>query len=177
MASNHVREQIWNEYSQSEKEIFESSKHGTWGDNINTTFDTKGCILREYNFHVLTDFITSQVLQYAKFTALRANRLKLAESWINYTDKYQYQEFHKHGSYPIAGVYYLKTNGKDGNIRFRCPIERYMFDVDNLHSHHNIEHPPVEGKLLLFPGWLEHSVRANLTDDTRISISFNFDWA
>jgi ectoine hydroxylase-related dioxygenase (phytanoyl-CoA dioxygenase family) len=29
------------------------------------------------------------------------------------------------------------------------------------------------GKLLLFPGWLQHSVKKNKTDDLRISISFN----
>ena len=30
------------------------------------------------------------------------------------------------------------------------------------------------GDLVLFPGWLEHGVDANLTDKPRINIAFNF---
>ena len=32
---------------------------------------------------------------------------------------------------------------------------------------------PKEGKILLFPGWLEHGVKTNLTDNVRMSLSFN----
>ena len=34
---------------------------------------------------------------------------------------------------------------------------------------------PEEGKLLLFPAYLQHSVDENLSDDERIVISFNID--
>ena len=30
------------------------------------------------------------------------------------------------------------------------------------------------GDLLLFPSWLDHGVKANMTDNARINISFNF---
>ena len=32
---------------------------------------------------------------------------------------------------------------------------------------------PEEGKLVLFPSWLEHEVDQNLSQEKRISISFN----
>ena len=37
----------------------------------------------------------------------------------------------------------------------------------------DFEHEPMEGKLIIFPGWLLHGVRQNSTDNTRISLSFN----
>ena len=30
------------------------------------------------------------------------------------------------------------------------------------------------GDLLLFPSWLDHGVKANMTDNARINIAFNF---
>ena len=35
--------------------------------------------------------------------------------------------------------------------------------------------PPEEGRLIMFPSWLEHSVGQNLSDSLRISLSFNID--
>jgi branched-chain amino acid transport system ATP-binding protein len=32
---------------------------------------------------------------------------------------------------------------------------------------------PQEGKIILFPSWVEHSVLPNMTESTRISVSFN----
>jgi hypothetical protein len=37
---------------------------------------------------------------------------------------------------------------------------------------------PAEGELYIWPGFIEHEVTTNLTEDqTRISISFCLDWA
>ena len=30
------------------------------------------------------------------------------------------------------------------------------------------------GDLLLFPSWLDHGVKANMTDNARVNIAFNF---
>jgi ectoine hydroxylase-related dioxygenase (phytanoyl-CoA dioxygenase family) len=35
------------------------------------------------------------------------------------------------------------------------------------------EYLPENGKLIVFPSWLEHSVLANKTNEIRISIAFN----
>jgi ectoine hydroxylase-related dioxygenase (phytanoyl-CoA dioxygenase family) len=36
-----------------------------------------------------------------------------------------------------------------------------------------IRMPPEEGRLYVFPGWLEHGVDVNRSDRDRVSISFN----
>jgi uncharacterized protein (TIGR02466 family) len=51
-------------------------------------------------------------------------------------------------------------------------MQQEMFPYGNIaEKHYDVK--PAVGKLLLFPGWLEHSVEKNKTDDIRISISFN----
>ena len=42
------------------------------------------------------------------------------------------------------------------------------------HTHSTWSYPPVAGRLMLFPAWQAHGVRENMTNEDRISISFNF---
>ena len=37
-----------------------------------------------------------------------------------------------------------------------------------------IYYEPVAGRCIMFPAWLWHEVRSNESNDTRISVSFNF---
>ena len=49
-------------------------------------------------------------------------------------------------------------------------IFRFMNDFDQEVNHLDIE----TGDILLFPSWLDHGVKANMTDKHRVNISFNF---
>ena len=51
---------------------------------------------------------------------------------------------------------------------YHPPIKEY-----NEISCEEVKMEPEEGKLLLFPAYLQHSVEENLSDDDRIVISFN----
>ena len=94
-------------------------------------------------------------------------------SWFTKCEKGNYAHVHNHGAADLSGVYYYQTNGKDGNIYFHTPNP--FLDTTFLFSHMgtDFEHEPMEGKLIIFPGWLLHGVRQNSTDNTRISLSFN----
>ena len=85
---------------------------------------------------------------------------------------------HNHPDAWLSGVYYAKVPSdpdKAGSIGFRDPnlarsytqtyYRTVQSDVALL--------PPAEGKLVLFPGWTEHFVGPNLTDEDRIAIAFN----
>lgn len=67
----------------------------------------------------------------------------------------------------ISGCYYFKTNGSDGNIFFESPLP---FEA------YRVKMSPEEGKILLFPSWLKHGIQKNMTDTTRISLSFNISF-
>ena len=55
----------------------------------------------------------------------------------------------------------------------------HLLENENLEENSLLRHldwgiPPEENKILLFPSWLPHYVDDNLSDEDRISISFNF---
>lgn len=93
-------------------------------------------------------------------------------SWITSNDKGEYPPFHNHLNADISGVYYYQTNGEDGNIFFVTPTLAMTNSVfsklaDNFHV------KPEVGKLLLFPGWLQHGVATNTSNNNRKSLAFN----
>jgi uncharacterized protein (TIGR02466 family) len=151
---------------------FLESSGNTWGDNITTTYNKYHNIIKNFNMKNLEMIILSKVNQFTKnFNNDFLNDLKIKQSWLNYTLKYQSQDYHHHRTSIISGVLYLKTNKMDGNIRFHSPF----YTNCTLTSSPLIEYQPEEGKIIFFPSWAPHSVNQNLTDDMRISLSFNLN--
>lgn len=110
--------------------------------------------------------------------------------WYNVNYKYSSNREHTHPNAFLSGVYYLKVPNDCGNITFlraeseydkmefihtRLTQQELVVDNTRINAEHWIQ--PEEGLLILFPGYLKHYVRQNLTndlDDRRISLSFNF---
>jgi uncharacterized protein (TIGR02466 family) len=101
--------------------------------------------------------------------------LRLVESWMTSTKENEFAPKHDHGSYDISGVIYIKTNGKDGSLYFESPTKQCTSSFLFRDTHPPITIPPQEGLIILFPGWLEHGVMANITNNERISVSFNLN--
>lgn len=173
--SEAIRNDIFNEYKTAEQAIIDRARQGTWGDNIATTFDSNQNIIEEFGLLTLKNSIVSSANNFYKNLYSDNKNLTIEGSWVNFYQKYQYQETHNHLPSFISGVYYLQTNKLDGNIRFHLPsLAMNMQKGFNTNlTHETIEYPPVEGRILLFPSWVPHSVKANMTDSTRVSISFN----
>jgi uncharacterized protein (TIGR02466 family) len=93
--------------------------------------------------------------------------------WMTKNVKHSYAHNHSHGDVDLSGVYYVKTTGDDGNIMFENPNKLLAASYCFQHLVNRITYKPEVGKILLFPGWLEHSVITNTTDSERISVSFN----
>jgi len=94
-------------------------------------------------------------------------------SWMTKTIKDRFAVEHSHGNSDISGVYYIKTNEKDGNLFFKDPNEKLVSNlIMNLVCNQNIA-PLQQGLLLLWPGYLSHGTFANETDHERLSLSFN----
>ena len=97
----------------------------------------------------------------------------IIESWITKTLKGQYAHEHHHGATDISGVYYINTNGEDGNLIFDN-IHSQMagnFVFSSLVFDHKL--PLENGLLILWPGLLRHRTHVNTTDNERLSLSFN----
>ena len=153
----------------------------TWGDSTLSSHNACADILSKFNLTALREFVDINVQKYFQIIAPpellqkeQSTLLIKRESWINFSSKYGFQERHNHIPYNvktsylgISGAYYLNTNGKDGYFEF-CPID----SLQGMFGTHPIE--PENGNLILFRSELNHRVSVNLTENERISVSFNY---
>jgi len=107
--------------------------------------------------------------------------------WANVNYKYSHNKNHVHPGAQWSGVYYIKTPENCGHIWFTDPCgERHMdlpimADKQQKPTHYwrEVHYAPIEGRLIMFPGWLTHEVAHNMSDlkgenGWRVSVSFNF---
>ena len=111
-------------------------------------------------------------------------RVFLSNAWININQKHHLNQTHSHGNNVLSGVYYIKTPEGCGNIQFWHPAVDLMsrdwdfnfqsnFNTYNTYNSSKWGLPAKEGMLYIFPSWLKHFVDPNMSDEERISISFN----
>lgn len=102
--------------------------------------------------------------------------LTLRNFWININRENCYNIPHRHPGSTMSAVLYLKSNEKSGNIVFENPTMAHSYPINDLNSMFfgSWEISPKQGRFIIFPSYLSHSVIPNQDDDTRISIAFNF---
>ncbi len=98
-----------------------------------------------------------------------ASKIRMTELWGNINDKYCYNGAHIHSGI-LSGVFYLQTPPNSGNLVFVNPAVR---SDGHLLRDKNFTVQPEPLALIIFPSWLEHYVESNLSDQQRISLSFN----
>ncbi len=106
-------------------------------------------------------------------------RIMPANCWANVNPKYASNKIHDHANCLFSGVYYVKTPQECGNLMFYDPRSARTFyrpSVSNFTAFtaDAVAHPAEAGLLLIFPSWLRHGVDPNLSDEERVSISFNY---
>ncbi len=85
---------------------------------------------------------------------------------------------HHHGNSTISAAYYVRAPENCGDIVFYDPRPApvYSHPISNKPNSLNAmvnSISPIEGLLVLFPSYLDHSVNENLSNKERIVISFN----
>jgi uncharacterized protein (TIGR02466 family) len=85
-----------------------------------------------------------------------------------------------HNHYPslLSGVFYSKIPKNSGNLIFKIDdLNYHLMNLNlseyNVYNSSNYSLSPEEGFLHIFPGWLKHEVEPNLSEEERISFSFN----
>jgi uncharacterized protein (TIGR02466 family) len=148
-----------------------------WNDGVKTNIKARHNTIHDFQLVNLSKYIENHVRNYVQqIGAWEPMPNRLGHSWINIIDTNTWQDWHQHQDATISGTYYYQTSSTDGDISFRTPnqfVELELFPLGSaVNKFYNIQ--PKVGKIVLFPGWLEHSVGRNPTSDTRISISFNY---
>ena len=105
----------------------------------------------------------------------------LGNMWANINKPGGYNRPHLHPNSLFSGVYWIKTPIKSGNLMLYEPRPGAQCNMPNrkegpLPSElwREVHYEPVAGRIIMFPAWLWHEVRPNESNDTRISVSFNF---
>jgi uncharacterized protein (TIGR02466 family) len=130
--------------------------------------------IEEYKVASFNDELTKHIKLYLDQVGYkRSPEYYISESWMTLTKKGMSAHKHTHGYVDISGCYYFKTSTEDGSIYFENPVKQMASSYCFSQMPEQTYYKPQVGKLLLFPGWLEHGVEPNTTDTDRISISFN----
>lgn len=101
------------------------------------------------------------------------------QAWINISPPGASNKLHYHANCHFSGVYYISLAAPDcGSIFFRDPrVASRMLTYPAVEptdfTTEEVQMPPEEGRMYVFPGWLEHGVEENRSDRDRISIAFN----
>lgn len=96
--------------------------------------------------------------------------------WANETPKGGWVKSHLHGNNAFTGVLYVDASPEQGNIFLENPLDMVMMAQP---ISPNVEYPMGQeitvntGDLIMFPGFLKHSVKPNTTDRPRLILAFN----
>ena len=109
---------------------------------------------------------------------INKHKITILDMWSVVNKKNTFNVQHSHPNSLLSAAYYVKAKKNSGNIKFFDPKEmKTMYHPPiqkfNEISAEIIKIEPEEGKLLLFPSYLNHAVEENLSDEDRIVISFN----
>ena len=93
----------------------------------------------------------------------------IKEMWANINNHKDHNANHIHGGI-LSGVFYLKVPANSGRLILCNPAVR---SDGHILRAKNFPIQPENLACIFFPSWLEHYVEPNLSDQSRISISFN----
>ena len=146
-------------------------------DNMGNTTSDNRYVFKDDAFSSLSIFAESCVEQYLKeiYAPKYEVRLRITQSWLNYTKEGQHHHKHAHPNSCISGVLYLKSNATKDKIYFfhdayeqiKLPTQQF-----NLFNSNSWWIPVATGDLVLFPSSLTHMVETVHGED-RISLAFN----
>jgi uncharacterized protein (TIGR02466 family) len=98
------------------------------------------------------------------------------QMWANKTPRGGWVQGHLHGNMPFTAVLYLDASPDQGNLFLENPLDMVLMNQPISPS---VKYPMGEeisvssGDLIMFPGFLRHSVLPNNTDRDRLILAFN----
>ena len=105
----------------------------------------------------------------------------LGNMWANINYPGNSNRPHLHPNSLFSGVYWIKTPMKSGNLMLYDPRPGAHTTMPNRKEGKlpsqlwkEIHYEPKAGRCIMFPAWMWHEVKPNESNDTRISVSFNF---
>ena len=135
-------------------------------------------------FKDLVKVLDKHVAAFAKELAfdLGGKKLKLDSLWINILPEGGIHTSHIHPHSVISGTTYVSMPEGASAIKFEDPRSVMMMaapprKADAPRELRNFIYvAPEVGDVLLWESWLRHEVPINMSEEERISVSFNYSW-
>ncbi|MBV9124533.1 MAG: glycosyltransferase [Planctomycetes bacterium] len=135
---------------------------------------------RREEFQEFVGLIDRHVGEVAAFGRwdLRRREAVILGCWANINGRYASNVAHYHPHAVLSGVYYVQAPEGGGDLFFCDPRPGAVLLAPDVTEHtpwtfQKVTYRPVAGRMLLFPGWLEHGVEPNLSEQERVCLSFN----
>lgn len=164
----------------SKKEInFVQKQKNNLIKNEGNLFSKDTYILEKPVFKILKNEIISLLNDYLKKIICTKNNIEpfITQSWLNYTGLNEYHHVHNHPNSFISGVVYFNSPKQIDSIRFsKRRNESILTPIVSEYNQFNAlsyELPIEAGNIVLFPSYLEHSVKKKEHSNERISLAFN----
>ena len=119
----------------------------------------------------IIQIIAATIEQSIKQDGWEAPRLRPLDGWINWYEKNQFAYKHVHNCI-LSAVYYVKSENSPSNFFFHRD-DRFRLRREKEDSNTKLVKPK-EGSVIFFTGCQWHSVSANTSDETRITLATNF---
>ena len=106
---------------------------------------------------------------------------KLGNMWANINYPGGHNQMHLHPNSLFSGAYYIKASPDSGRLALMDPRPGVQQNMPPRKSGklprelwRDAYYDPIPGRIIMFPAWMWHKVEPNKSNDTRISVSFNF---
>ena len=140
-----------------------------------------------YRFPIFKDLVKALDKHVADFARdlqfdLDGKQLKLEDLWINILPEGGIHTGHLHPHSVISGTTYVAMPDGASAIKFEDPRLPMMMAAPGRLKEARPEMrtfayvAPKVGDVLLWESWLRHEVPMNMSEDDRISVSFNYSW-
>jgi uncharacterized protein (TIGR02466 family) len=146
--------------------------------NMGNTISVDNYILEAKKLKDINKFIETSLNEYFQMIYAPKGdiKLRITQSWCNYTEPGQWHHRHAHPNSFISGVFYPQANKETDKIYFyKDGYEQIKLPVENWNTWNSeawwLE--AEQGGLYIFPSNLTHMVETVQGTQTRISLSFN----
>ena len=106
---------------------------------------------------------------------------KLGNMWANINPPGGSNQMHLHPNSLFSGAYYIKAPPNSGKLALMDPRPGVQQNMPTRKPGklprelwRETFYDPIPGRIIMFPAWMWHKVEINKSNDTRISVSFNF---
>lgn len=158
--------------------LLTSQKSSNAGDQISNVggFQTNLLLMEDNLKAFINKHISNYIKNYKIYKKIKTVGVVGDRFWINENNYSNYNVLHSHigNSISLSGIYYVKHCLKSGKLGFYNTYHEGTSLSDIFEGFDNYNWLDVkEGDFLLFPSSYRHCVGPNLSDQNRISISFN----